>query len=108
MKQKAPARTTAFSLPEMLKEVRQTVQVFLTPEGIELMRGTPYVREDGYIACREIYDASDPTYLHLDVRYSKDDPLTPKHTYVAIPHSYVRYLTADGPLNIPKKSPRKT
>jgi hypothetical protein len=107
MKPKSPPRSAAFSLPEILKEVKQTVLVYLTPEGIELMQETPFVRKEGYIACREVYDISDPNYLHLDVRYYKDGSVVPKHAYLAIPHSYVCYLTADGPMHVSKRGERR-
>jgi hypothetical protein len=96
MKNRAVKPSSSLSLPEILKEVKRTVSVFLNEEGIQNMRGTPYLRDNEYIACRRIIDDTNPNYLFAEVRYYKNESKLPKYSYLSIPHSFVKYMVSDS------------
>ncbi len=96
MKHRSPKSAASLSLPEMLKEVKRTVSVYLNETGIENMRGTPFLREDEFIACRRIIDDTNPNYLFAEVRYYKSESKLPKYTYLSIPHCFVKYMVSDN------------
>jgi hypothetical protein len=97
MKNRASRKSSSsISLPEILKEVRQTVSVFLNPIGIENMQGTPYLRENEYIACSRIIDDTHPNYLFAEVRYYKNESKLPKHAFLSIPHNFIKYMVSDS------------
>lgn len=95
-----PAKTSnPLSLPAIVKEVKQTVSVFLNDEGVANLKGTPYLREGAYIACSQIIDDSSLHYLSAQVRYYKKDSNLPKYAYLSIPHSFVKYLVSASPFS---------
>jgi hypothetical protein len=96
MKNRGIKQNSTLSLPEILREVRRTVSVYLNDGGIENMKGTPYLRENEFIACRRIIDDTNPNYLFAEVRYYKNESKLPKYTYLSIPHSYVKYMVSDN------------
>jgi hypothetical protein len=85
----------SLSLPDILREVKQTVSVYLNETGIENMRGTPYLRDNEFIACRRIIDDTNPNYLFAEVRYYKNESKLPKYTYLSIPHCFVKFMVSD-------------
>ena len=96
MKNRPIRQSTSISLPEIVKEVKRTVSVYLNEEGIKNLKGTPYLRENEFIACRRIIDDTNPNYLFAEVRYYKNESKMPKYIYLSIPHSYVRYMASDN------------
>ncbi len=83
------------TLPEIFREVRESISVYLTQEGLEILADTQYIREGGYIACRKIAEISNSPFLHMEVRHYHLESKTPKYTYVSIPHEYVRYMSSE-------------
>jgi hypothetical protein len=96
MRNKTQKQSNSLSLPEILKEIKRTVSVFLNEEGISNLKGTPYLRENEFIACRKIIDDTNPNYLFAEVRYYKNESKLPKYTYLSIPHSFVKYMVSDS------------
>ena len=96
MKNRVIKQSSSLSLPEILKEIKRTVSVFLNEEGIKNMHGTPYLRENEYIACRRIIDDTNPNYLFAEVRYYKNESKLLKYSYLSIPHSFVKYMVSDS------------
>jgi len=87
------------SLSEIFKEVQETVVVYLTLEGAENLKGSPYLRDGEHITCSKIIDDTNRNFLFIQARYYKNDSTLPKHAYVALPHAYVRYMAADQPFH---------
>jgi hypothetical protein len=83
------------SLSQIAREVRRTVSVYLTDEGVEHLRTTRYVRKGGYIACKRIIDDQNPYYLNVETRYYSGDSNIPKHAFLSIPNRFVKYVAAD-------------
>jgi hypothetical protein len=96
MKNRGTKQSTSISLPEIMREVKRTVSVYLNEEGIKNLKGTPYLRENEYIACRRIIDDTNPNYLFAEVRYYKNESKLPKYTYLSIPHGFVKYMASDS------------
>ena len=96
MKSKAAKQSNALSLPDILREIKHTVSVFLNEEGVKHLTGTPYLRENEYIACRRIIDDTNPNYLFAEVRYYKTESKLPKYTFLSIPHGFVKYMVSDS------------
>ena len=96
MKNRAARQSNSLSLPEILHEVKHTVSVFLNEDGVKSMLGTPYLRENEFIACRKIIDDTNPNYLFAEVRYYKNESKLPKYTYLSIPHSFIKYMVSDS------------
>jgi hypothetical protein len=99
MKTKIQKRGEPMSLSEIFKEVQETVVVYLTLEGAENLKGSPYIRDGERISCSKIVDDVNPNYLFIEARYYTSESKLPKHAYVALPHAYVRYLAADQPFH---------
>jgi hypothetical protein len=95
MKNRGHKCAASLSLPDILREVKRTVSVYLNDAGIENMRGTPYLRDNEFIACRRIIDDTNPNYLFAEVRYYKNESKLPKYTYLSIPHGFVKYMVSD-------------
>jgi hypothetical protein len=97
MKDKMIKSNNEFSLPAIFKEVKQTVLVYLNEEGINNLKHTPYLRGGSYLSCGRIIDTKGPHYLFAIVRYYKDDLNKPKHAYIAIPHSFIKFMISENP-----------
>jgi|GEM_PF-1941813 hypothetical protein len=97
MKAKSAKQHNTFSVPAIFKEVKQTVSVFLNEQGIHMMKATPYIRDNSYIACSHIIDDTGLHYLTAQVRYYKNDSTLPKYAYLAIPHAFVKYMVSESP-----------
>ncbi len=83
-------------MQDILNEVRQTVSVFLTEAGVRSLQGTPYLRENSYIACSRIIDDTNPNYLFVEARYYKKESKLPKYSYLSIPHGAVTYMVSES------------
>lgn len=86
-------------MPEMLREVKRTVSVYLNEKGVHTMRGTPYLRDDSFLACSRIIDDASPHYLFAEVRYYKGDSKLPRYSCLSIPHAYVKYMVSEHPFH---------
>jgi len=91
---------TRLSLADIFREVKTTVQVFLTDRGVDQMKHTPYVREGSFLNCSRLFDAANPNYLFVEVRYYLKDSTIPRHASIAVPHECVRYMAADKPFHV--------
>jgi hypothetical protein len=96
MKNRAVKQPNELSLPAILSEIKHTVSVFLNEEGIKNLAGTPYLRDNEYIACRKIIDDTNPNYLFAEVRFYKNESKLPKYAFLSIPHAFVKYMVSDS------------
>jgi hypothetical protein len=87
------------TLHDIFEEVRKTIEVHLTDEGVAALRETPYVREGGCLNCRRIINSRATNYLDLEVRYYRDHSKLPEYAFLAIPHGFVRYMVAETDFN---------
>ena len=99
MKSKKFKNTSTFTLPAIFKEVKQTVSVFLNETGIQALKGTHYLRDNSYIACSRVLDDAGAHYLMVQVRYYREEANLPKYAYLAVPHSYVKYMSSERPFH---------
>jgi hypothetical protein len=95
------------TLKDILKEVKETILVYLTPAGIKNFQGTPYLRHGQYLACSAIVDERDPHYLHVQARYYTESSKLPQHAYLSLPHNYVKYMVSDAPFRKTRGSAKK-
>ena len=97
----------ALTLRDILKEVKETIQVHLTPAGIKSFQNTPYLRHSQYLTCSAILDEKDPHYLQVQARYYSDSSKLPQHAFLSLPHDYVKYMVSDSPFRKLKNTAKK-
>jgi hypothetical protein len=84
------------SLQKLLEEMKGSVAVYLTKDGIAEFRDSFYLRKNGIIVCSRIFNSSDSNFLTAEVRYYVPGSQVPKHSFIAIPHRFIKYLESDS------------
>ena len=90
--------TSKVILHKLLEEMKGSVAVYLTRDGIAEFKDTFYLRKNGSIVCSRIFNSSDSPYLNVEVRYYVPNSQLPKHTFIAIPHRYIKCMESDAQL----------
>jgi hypothetical protein len=88
--------TSRVTLHKLLEEMKGSVVVFLTKEGIAEFKDTYYLRKNGSIVCSRVFASADSNYLSVEVRYYVPNSQVPKHTFIAIPHRYIKCMESDA------------
>jgi hypothetical protein len=83
------------TLHKLLEEMKGSIVVFLTKEGITEFKETFYLRKNGSIVCSRIFVSSDSHYLSVEVRYYVPGSQVPKHTFIAIPHRFIKCMESE-------------
>lgn len=89
-------------LHKLLEEMKGSIAVFLTKEGIAEFKDTFYLRKNGTIVCSRIFASSDSHYLSVEVRYYVPGSQVPKHSFIAIPHRYIKCMESESQVTFKK------